>query len=30
MELLQFLRSNNVEFATEADTAYIIKYFDSD
>jgi len=30
MELLHFLRSNNVEFATEADTAYIINYFDSD
>ena len=30
MELLHFLRSNNVEDATEADTAYIIKYFDSD
>lgn len=30
MELLNFLRSNNVEEATEADTAYVIKYFDSD
>ena len=30
MELLQFLRSNNVEDATEADTAYIVKFFDSD
>ena len=30
MELLQFLRSNNVEDASEADSAYIVKYFDSD
>ena len=30
MEILMFLRSNNVEDATEADTAYIVKFFDSD
>jgi Ca2+-binding EF-hand superfamily protein len=30
MELLAFLRSNDVEDCSEADTAYIIKYFDSD
>lgn len=29
MEVLQFLRDNGVEEATEADTHYIVKYFDS-
>ena len=29
MELLKFLRENGVEEATEADTYYIVKYFDS-
>ena len=29
MELLKFLRENSVEEATEADTYYIVKYFDS-
>lgn len=27
MEILNFLRSNNVDEASEADTAYIIQYF---
>jgi Ca2+-binding EF-hand superfamily protein len=30
LELLAFLRSNEVEDCSEADTAYIVKYFDSD
>ena len=29
MEVLKFLRENGVEEATEADTFYIVKYFDS-
>ena len=29
MEVLKFLRENGVEEATEADTYYIVKYFDS-
>lgn len=29
MEILKFLRDNGVEEATEADTYYIVKYFDS-
>ena len=29
MEILKFLRDNSVEEATEADTYYIVKYFDS-
>ena len=29
LEILKFLRDNSVEEATEADTHYIIKYFDS-
>jgi len=29
LEILKFLRDNGVEEATEADTCYIIKYFDS-
>ena len=29
IELLKFLRDNGVEEATEADTYYIVKYFDS-
>ncbi len=27
LEILNFLRSNNVDEATEADTAYIVQYF---
>ena len=29
LEILKFLRDNGIEEATEADTHYIIKYFDS-
>ena len=29
MEILKYLRDNGVEEATEADTYYIVKYFDS-
>lgn len=29
MELLKFLRDNGVDEATEADTYYIIRYFDT-
>ena len=29
LEMLRFLRDNGVEEATEADTHYIVKYFDS-
>ena len=29
LEMLKFLRDNGVEEATEADTHYIVKYFDS-
>ena len=29
LELFKFLRDNAVEEATEADTHYIVKYFDS-
>ena len=29
MEILKFLRDNGVEEATEADTYYMVKYFDS-
>ena len=29
IEILNFLRDNGVEEATEADTYYIVKYFDS-
>ena len=29
LEVLRFLRDNGVEEATEADTHYIVKYFDS-
>ena len=30
LEVLKFLRDNGVEEATEADTYYVVKYFDSD
>ena len=30
LEILKFLRDNGVEEATEADTYYVVKYFDSD
>ena len=30
LEILKFLRDNGVDEATEADTYYVVKYFDSD
>ena len=30
IDILKFLRDNGVEEATEADTYYVIRYFDSD
>ena len=30
MELIHFLRDNNIHEMTEADTYYLVKFFDSD
>jgi len=30
IDILKFLRDNGVEEATEADTYYVVRYFDSD